>query len=471
MTNHTTFPFEKPIVCIQGLGFVGMAMSIAVANARDNHKNPYYNVIGVDLPNDIGKEKINAVNNGELPLITNDIDLQNAFELAISQNNLKATSDPEVYSQADIIVVDIHLDVLKKDDDNYTASFDGFRKALQTIGQYVKPGTLILVETTVPPGTCEKVVVPELNKAMIERGYEENSLLIAHSYERVMPGKNYYKSIVKFWRVYSGVSDKAADAAEHFLSRVIDSENYPLTRLHSTTASETAKVLENSYRAANIAFIQEWGAFAEEVGVDLFEVLDAIRIRPTHNNIRFPGFGVGGYCLTKDPHFVGIGARELFGLNDLSFPFNKSAVSANEQMPLTVLKKVKKVFNGDIAGKTILLLGVSYLQDVGDTRYSPSETFVVEAEKLGAKVIPHDPLIDHWDELDRTVHNEIPALDNIDIVVFAVQHSEYKNIDIQKWAKDINVILLDAHNVLTKEQTTSAKTHNIQLQFIGKGEK
>ncbi len=469
--SEILFNRKLPIVSVQGLGFVGMAMAIAVADAQDKDGEPCYNVVGVDLPNGAGEQKITAVNNGKLPLVTNDVDLEQAFTRVINRGNLKATSDPAIYSRADIIVVDIHLDVIELEDGTHTASFDGFRNALKTVGTRIKPGTLILIETTVPPGTCEKVVVPEIRESMVKRGLDGDSVMIAHSYERVMPGKNYYKSIVKFWRVYSGATDDAADAAEAFLSDVIDVENYPLTRLHSTTASETAKVLENSYRAANIALIQEWGSFAEAVGVDLFQVLDAIRMRPTHNNIRFPGFGVGGYCLTKDPHFVDIGARELFGIEGMEFPFCKSAVSANKQMPLKALAKAKSQLGGNLEGKIILLLGISYLQDVGDTRYSPSEPFVIEAEKEGATVVAHDPLLNYWEELERTVHDTLPSLENIDAVVFAVQHAEYRDIDLFDWSNGNPVTFLDAHNVLTQKQIFDGAKNNVDIQFIGKGTK
>ena len=116
-----------------------------------------------------------------------------------------------------------------------------------------------------------------------------------------MPGKNYFDSIVNYWRVYAGIDDESAKKCEKFLKKIINTKDYPLTRLSDTTSSETAKVLENSYRAANIAFIEEWGRFAEDIGIDIFEIIESIRMRPTHSNIRQPGFGVGGYCLTKDP--------------------------------------------------------------------------------------------------------------------------------------------------------------------------
>ncbi|MFC7049273.1 nucleotide sugar dehydrogenase [Emcibacter nanhaiensis] len=469
MNAQSIFSHERPVVCIQGLGFVGMAMAIAVADAKDQNNNPYYNVIGVDLPNEVGLKKVTSINSGKLPIVSNDVELQAAFDRVIDSGNLVATTDPKTYSLADIIVVDIHLDVIEKEDGTHSASFDSFKNGLRVIGENAKPGTLVLLETTVPPGTCEKVVIPELRSAMKARGFDENSLLVAHSYERVMPGKDYFKSIVNFWRVYSGATEEAANAAEAFLSKVIDVDNFPLTRLHSTTASETAKVLENSYRAANIALIQEWGAFAEAAGVDLFQVLDAIRIRPTHSNIRQPGFGVGGYCLTKDPHFVDIGARELFGFTDLKFPFCKQAVAANQKMPITALDKIEKQLGGNLEGKTILLLGVSYRQDVGDTRYSPSEPFVVTAEKKGAKLIVQDPLVEHWEELDRPVLEELPSLEGIDAVVFAVPHKEYRDIDVVRWVAENNVQLLDANNVLTPEQVNDIATNNLNIKFIGKG--
>src|SRR5262249_19673396 len=156
----------------------------------------------------------------------------------------------------------------------------------------------------------------------------------------------------------SGATPAAADACEAFLSQIINVQAYPLTRLHSTTASETAKVLENSYRAINIAFIEEWGQFAEEVGIDLFEVIDAIRVRPTHNNIRQPGFGVGGYCLTKDPLFAAVAARDLFDREDLAFPFSSRAVEVNARMPLRTLDRVRNLLGGSLTGRRLLLLGV-----------------------------------------------------------------------------------------------------------------
>ena len=146
-------------------------------------------------------------------------------------------------------------------------------------------------------------------------------------------------------------------------------------------------MFENSYRAVNIAFIEEWARFAETVGIDLFSVVEAIRKRPTHANLRQPGFGVGGYCLTKDPLFAHLAAREIWHQDDLDFPFCRQAVCLNNDMPLVSLNKLEAQLGG-LAGRTILLLGLSYRADVGDTRHSPSERFHTEAR---ARRVDHLP--------------------------------------------------------------------------------
>ena len=154
--------------------------------------------------------------------------------------------------------------------------------------------------------------------------------------------------------------------------------------------------MENSYRATTIAFMEEWGRFAEAVGVDLFEVVDAIRMRPTHANMRQPGFGVGGYCLTKDPLFAGLAARELFGRPD-GLPVLGAAVRINDLMPLVTLDRVRPHARRRWPAAGCCCSASATAQDVADTRYSPSETFVAAATARGAEVVCHDPLVDDWE--------------------------------------------------------------------------
>ena len=458
----------RSVICIQGLGFVGFAMATAVASACDRAGNPYFDVIGVDLPTAEGAAKVEAINRGELPITTTDEELLAAFAKTRQTGNLRATTDPAAYERADVTVVDIHLDVLRHDAVP-SVNFDGFRRAIRVLGERMRPGSLVMVETTVPPGTCERVVAPELAATLRKRGLPEDAILLAHSYERVMPGRDYFRSIVNFWRVYAGATPQAAQVCAAFLSKVIHVDQYPLTLLHSTTASETGKVLENSYRAVNIAFIEEWGRFAEAVGIDLFEVIDAIRMRPTHSNMRQPGFGVGGYCLTKDPLLAAIAARDLFCRSDIGFPFSQQAVAVNDRMPLHTLEEVRRRLGGSLAGKKLLLLGVSYRQDVGDTRYSPSEIFVRAAEAEGAAVSCHDPLVTFWPELDREVTGPLPSAKDFDAVIFAVPHEEYRGIALANWLQGSRPLLFDANNVLTTSQREAAHLLECPIGSIGRG--
>lgn len=463
------FRKKRKIVCVQGMGFVGSAMALAIANAKDSEGSPLYNVIGVDVPNEAGYKKAASINDGIFPFENNDKKLETAQKEAYKNGNLWATTDPEFFSFADVIVVDINLDVKYTADKEPILDLVLFKKAIGTLGSYMKAGALLIIETTVPPGTCERVVYPIIKEEFKKRDIPETEIFIAHSYERVMPGENYFDSIVNFWRVYSGIDEASADRCKSFLETVISTENYPLTRLGKTTATEIAKVLENSYRAANIAFIEEWGRFAEAVGVDLFEVIDAIRMRPTHSNMRQPGFGVGGYCLTKDPYFAPLAAKEIFGLKNMDFPFSTKAVQTNNAMPLVSLNKIEKLLGGNLKGKRLLILGVSYRQDVGDTRYSPTEIFVKEAKKRGTKIVCQDPLVEYWAEMDMKVVQDIPEFTDYDALVFTVQHRQYMSIDFKNCVLGQDVLIFDANCVLTQEQRKDiTNLDNIVFASIGR---
>jgi UDP-N-acetyl-D-glucosamine dehydrogenase len=442
-------------------------MALAVAGARGPGGEPVYDVAGVELDNDEGRAKVEALNAGRLPFQTVDAKLPRALEEARTAGNFAATSDTAAYALADVVVVDVGVNLVRRGSEPPTADLAPLIAAVRTLGENVRPGTLVMVETTVPPGTCERVLAPELAAVLERRGLPADAVLLAHSYERVMPGEGYMDSVVNFWRVYAGMDERAAEACDRFLSSVINVRDYPLTRLPTTTASETGKLLENSYRAVTIAFMEEWGRFAEEAGVDLFEVIAAIRMRPTHSNIREPGFGVGGYCLTKDPLFAEVGARELFELKDLDFHFSREAVRLNDAMPLVTLDRLVELFDGRIEGKRILLLGVAYRQGVGDTRGSPAKIFIDEARARGAEVDCHDPLVEDWD--GRALSPELPAPGDYDAVVFTVQHPEYTQLDVLGWLGGATPLVIDAHHVLGRDQLSALVRAGCPVWSIGRG--
>ena len=228
--------------------------------------------------------------------------------------------------------------------------------------------------------------------------------------------------------------------------------------------------MENTYRAANIAFIDEWTKYAEMVGIDLYEVIDAIRVRPTHSNIRFPGLGVGGYCLTKDPAFAPAAARQLFGEESLKFPFSQLALQINQAMPAHTVVRMKNLLGESCKNTSILVLGVSYRQDVGDTRYSPVETLVRALEGDGAQVTCFDPFVDYWPEMDRCLPSHLPEAGSFDAVVLATPHKEFFDLDLPKWLDGARPVLLDTANVISKDQRQCCRAAGIRIESVGRGD-
>ncbi len=420
----------KKVVVVQGLGFVGAVMSFVVSNALTEE----YAVIGIDLPSENSYWKIKSINEGILPLSSSDKKVEQFFLAAKRKGNLYATYDSYAYTKADVVVVDINLDVskeqgLQKELLNYSVNLSSFKAAISSIAKNCKQDVLLLVETTVPPGTCKHVVQPLFKEEFNKRGLTAK-YRIGHSYERVMPGPNYIDSIQNFYRVYSGIDQESADAVEVFLKTIIKTDQYPLTRLHSTTATEMAKVMENSFRAMNIAFIEEWGQFAEEAEVNLYEVVNAIRMRPTHKNIMLPGLGVGGYCLTKDPLLASWSKQEIFKSKS-GLPQSEAAVKINDRMPLRSFDLIQKYFQNNVAGKKILFLGVSYLNDVGDTRYTPVELLYDNLQVAGAQLFLHDSYVNYWQEKDLKVEVVLSEMLNqfYDAILLSTMHSEYRSND------------------------------------------
>lgn len=462
---------DCPMVVVQGLGFVGSAVAAAVAEAKDAEGRHLYRVVGVDLPTDEGKRKIELINQGKIPFACPDEALKAAVrEAVLHRRNLQATSDEAIYAQADFIIMDVHLDAertaaVRQD---IRLNVKPIEAAARSVGARMKPEALLLVETTVPFGACERIIAPILHEERKKRGIGE-PLLLAHAYERVMPGPRYLDSILRFWRVFSGINPESATAARSFLSTFIDTEKFPLSELESPASSELGKLLENSYRAANIAFIHEWTILAERTGVDLWRVIDAIRVRKgTHDNMRYPGFGVGGYCLTKDSYLAQWSLQNLFG-DSHRLDITIGSMEINQKMPLHTLDLVSELVGGSLTGMRVLVCGVSYLADVGDTRNSPTATFVRAAEAAGAKVTVHDPCIEKWQEQPEVslIKKWPVALGNFDAVVFAVPHQEYRSVSASWFAAGTSVI--DASNVLDDAVAAELHTGGCIVAGVGKG--
>ena len=466
----------RKIVVVQGLGFVGTAVAAVIADAKDSIGQALYCVIGIDLATAAGLFRVTKINEGISPILSPDKELSILLHTAVHDTkNLFATVSEEIFRLADIIVVDVPLDVYQErveSEANIKVDLETFKAAIRSIGRNMRFDALVIIETTVPLGSTEQIALPILQSEREQRNLQ-GPICLAHAYERVMPGPNYVDSIRRYWRTFSGIDEVSIAKAREFLSSFIDTDSYPLWNLEDTVSSEMAKLLENSYRAVNIALIYEWSLLAEEIGINLFSVIDSIRVRRgTHDNMRLPGFGVGGYCLTKDSLLAQWSARYLFE-NDVILKMTLDAIRINYKMPLHTLALLAELFEKGLSRKTVIVCGVSYLPEVADTRNSPTELLVDELLKNGADVIVHDPYVTNWPEKSEiNINNDLLDCAKIaNAIVFAVPHLEYRNLAPEKLIEisQSPLLIVDAQNIITDEKAEIYHKAGCRLLGVGKG--
>jgi nucleotide sugar dehydrogenase len=423
-------------------------------------------VIGVQRPSIRSYWKINYLNRGIAPVEAEDLEVAPLIARCVNEKKtLTATFTEDALTLADCVVVDVQCDYFKETLGNCRqgrAEIKALEDSLKIIGEKIKPDCLVLIETTVPPGTTEYVAYPIIKKAFEHRRIKEEPLL-SHSYERVMPGREYVASIRDFWRVCSGINETARTRVAKFLSEVLNVEKFPLTVLDRPIESETCKIIENSYRATILAFLDEWSLFAERNGVDIMKVIQAIKVRPTHSNMIFPGPGIGGYCLPKDGGLGVWAYRHLMGFEDDIFKITPMAIDINDTRALHAAELVRDALRNMgkiVAASKIVILGASYREDVGDTRYSGSEALVRKLTEMGGEIRVHDPYVKHWWELEKQDTYPAPghswarffrnqesltdlriepdmkaALKGADAVVLAVKHQAYRELEPDKIVK------------------------------------
>jgi nucleotide sugar dehydrogenase len=558
----------REIVVVMGVGFVGAVMAGVVADTVDESGSPSKFVIGMQRPSPRSFWKIPTINQGVCPVQAEDPEVEPLISRCVlDKKTLIATYSYEALSLADVVVVDVQCDYHKKEFGNVRsghAEIKALEESLKVIGEHISPDCLVLIETTVPPGTTEYVAYPIIKKAFERRGLVQRSEdpgpadeerfssklkaesakftaqssksnaesskdssspssdltsgvssspitdnrqlttvmaepLLAHSFERVMPGRNYVASIRDFWRVCSGINDQARQRVEKFLSEVLNVSDYPLTVLDRPIESETCKIVENSYRATILAFLNEWSLFAENNGVDLTKVIEAIKVRPTHDNIIFPGPGIGGYCLPKDGGLGVWSYHTLMGFEQDIFKITPQAIDINDtralrpaQLTRDALRNMGKI----VAASKIAVLGASYREDVGDTRYSGSEIVVRKLTEMGGDVVVHDPYVKHWFEFEqqetypgeghsrkeffrnqdgltemKMAENLDQALRGADAVVLAVRHEEYQALDPDQVVTQIGhpAAIIDCFALLSDEQIRRYFELGCEVKGLGRG--
>ena len=498
----------QEIVVVMGVGFVGAVMAAIVADTvhkQGKHKGkPSKFVIGCQRPSPRSYWKIPLLNRGESPVKAEDPEVAPMIaRTVLEKKTLTATFNSDCLQLADCVVVDVQCDYSKVDLGNMRsgeADMSALEDTMRSIGDKIPAKCLVLIETTVAPGTTEFVAWPILKKAFARRGLKSVPLL-SHSFERVMPGRDYVASIRDFWRVCSGCNDSARKRVEKFLREVLNTEDFPLTVMDRPIESETTKIVENSYRATILAFQHEWSLFAERNGVDLIKVIEAIKMRPTHNNMIFPGPGIGGYCLPKDGGLGYWAYKHILGFEDGDeiFKMSTTAIDINDTRGLhvaTLTRDALRNMGRYIAGADVLICGASYRQDVGDTRYSGSELVVRRLTEMGAEMRVHDPYVAHWFELEKQDVYPAPghswgrffrnqdglremrveqdlarALKGVEAVILAVPHAPYRELEPDAVVKMAGgpLAVIDCYGMLDDDQIRRYFELNCEVKALGRG--
>ena len=492
----------REIVVVMGVGFVGAVMAAIVADATDENGNPSKFVIGMQRPSVRSYWKIPLLNRGISPVKAEDPEVDPMISRCVKdKKTLIATYTYDVLSLADVVVIDVQCDYLKADLGNVRTGrteMAALENSLAIIAEHIQPEALVLIETTVAPGTTEQVAYPIMKKIFKNRGIKSEPLL-AHSYERVMPGRNYVASIRDFWRVCSGINEEAKNRVVKFLNEVLNTKEYPLTVMDKPIESETAKIVENSYRATILAFLDEWSLFAERNGVDIIKVIKAIKVRPTHSNMIFPGPGIGGYCLPKDGGLGIWSYKHILGFEDDIFKITPLAIDINDTRGVHAAQLTRDALRNmgqPIAAAEILVLGAAYREDVGDTRYSGSEIIIRKLAEMGAEIRVHDPYIDHWWEFEKqdsypgvgesksrffrnqdklteiSVQNDLnTALKDVEAVIFAVRHEPYLDLQPDDVIKAIGhrAAIIDCFGILTDDQISRYFELGCEVKGLGRG--
>ena len=544
---------EREIVVVMGVGFVGAIMAGVVADSVNRTTGkPGKFVLAMQRPSARSYWKIPYLQRGLPPVQSEDPEVEEIIRRCVlEKKTLSATFSFDALSLADVVVVDVQCDYVKDklgDMRVGRADIAALEESFKVIGEKIQPHCLVLIETTVPPGTTEYIAYPILQRCFETRGlvhpaviddgrglqseppFAQSAIcnlqsaiqnpppsssadhsafriphsafplpLLAHSYERVMPGRNYVASVRDFWRVCSGVNPVARERVVRFLSEVLNVEQYPLTVMDRPVESETCKIVENSYRATILAFMDEWSRFAERHGVDITKVIQAIRVRPTHSNMMFPGPGIGGYCLPKDGALGQWGIRNLLGDEELSFPITTAAININDARGVHAAElccDALAALGRPVAGARILICGASYREDVGDTRYSGSELIARRLAELAAAIRVHDPYVEHWHELEhqdtypaagqsraRFFRNQegvtevrvqpdlAAALRGASAVVLAVRHKHYLDLD-PAWVvaqAGAPPAIVDCFGILSDAQIRRYFELGCEVRCLGRG--
>lgn len=394
---------------VVGLGYVGLPLVQAAVRAG-------HEVVGLD----VNERVVAALNAGR----SHVDDLSDDEIATLLADGFTASSDEAVIGSADVVVVCVPTP-LSPDGGPDLGAVTG---ATQAIGRNLRPGTLVVLESTTYPGTTEEVVQPILES--LSGLVAGTDFHLAFSPERIDPGNPVY-GMHNTPKVVGGSTPDASRRAADFYGTFVET----VVVAKGTREAETAKLLENTYRHINIALVNEMARFCHELGIDLWDVIRLAKTKPFGFQAFYPGPGVGGHCIPIDPNYLSHNVRSRLGY---PFRFVELAQEINATMPAYVARRIQDLLNEDskaLRGSTVLLLGVTYKPDIADQRESPARPLGEALRAHGADVVFHDPAVEEW-QLGSTSLTRVADLDravaDADLVVLVQNHRSY---DVDALAK------------------------------------
>lgn len=393
----------KEKICVMGLGYIGLPTAALLATKG-------YQVHGVDVKGEV----VETINKGRIHIIEPELD---AFvKSAVQSGNLKAALEAD-YADIFIITVPTPIDEDNNPDISYVL------QANEAIAPYIKEGNCVILESTSPIGTTEKLVA-----VLKEKGLNTENIFFAYSPERVLPGHT-MRELVQNDRIVGGITEEATIKVKQFYETFVQGEVMPTT---SRTA-EMSKLTENSCRDVNIAFANELSILCDKFDINVWELISLANRHPRINILK-PGSGVGGHCIAIDPWFIVAEGKE-------DAKIIRTAREINNRKPLWVVEKVlnevsefKKINNRE---PKVACMGVAFKPDIDDLRESPSLNITQDLISSGVEVLIVEPNLESHDSLKLTPYKD--ALQKADILVLLVSHREFKNIQIPEGKRVIDV--------------------------------
>jgi nucleotide sugar dehydrogenase len=386
-----------------GLGYVGLPLAREATRVG-------MSVIGLD----IAPDRVRALNQGR----SHVDDVTDADVASMRRSGFRATHDESEAGPAGAVVICVPTPL----SDGAGPDLRAVIAATRSVGRRLRPGGLVVLESTTYPGTTDEVVRPILEaESGLAAGRDFH---LAFSPERIDPGNRQFGT-ANTPKVVGGYTPACTERAEAFYGAFVET----VVRTRGTREAETAKLLENTYRHINIALVNEMARFCHELGIDLWDAIRAAATKPFGFQAFFPGPGVGGHCIPIDPNYLSHSVRAKLGY---PFRFVELAQEINATMPAYVARRAQDILNDAgkaINGASVLLLGVTYKPNVADQRESPAVPLARRLGGMGAKVAYHDPRVTHWSipGVDATRADQLgPAVEAADLVILVQNHAEYE---------------------------------------------